>query len=237
MNRKYCRPILATNYCECFELIDMGLPSGTLWADRNLGADSITGNVNGFSAGNYYAWGETEPRDDDWAKNKPYNYVNCPFNNGKSEFDRAYFWNNKDKWLDGIVLKPEYDAVVQCLGKEGCCIPTAEDCQEFIDNTTSALTYDYKGSGVDGVLFTSKANGNEVFIPFSGRRDESDTVRTDAVILWSSTWNANDTWAYCSMALYSRAKDESQSETEDACEVRPMPRPNGVCIRAVLKKQ
>ena len=37
------------------QLIDLGLPSGTLWADRNVGADSPE------AAGDYFRWGETVP--------------------------------------------------------------------------------------------------------------------------------------------------------------------------------
>lgn len=40
------------------EFVDLGLPSGTLWADVNVGATAKTGNR---SFGNYYAWGETAP--------------------------------------------------------------------------------------------------------------------------------------------------------------------------------
>ena len=36
--------------------VDLGLPSGTLWADRNIGADSPEGY------GDYFAWGETRPK-------------------------------------------------------------------------------------------------------------------------------------------------------------------------------
>lgn len=34
-------------------LVDLGLPSGTKWADRNIGATSVT------SVGGYYSYGET----------------------------------------------------------------------------------------------------------------------------------------------------------------------------------
>ena len=37
-----------------YELIDLGLPSGTLWMDRNIGASSPE------DAGLYFAWGETQ---------------------------------------------------------------------------------------------------------------------------------------------------------------------------------
>lgn len=37
--------------------VDLGLPSGTMWATSNVGA------INPEEFGNYYAWGETEPKD------------------------------------------------------------------------------------------------------------------------------------------------------------------------------
>ena len=39
------------------ESVDLGLPSGTIWAACNLGASSPE------EYGNYYAWGETELKD------------------------------------------------------------------------------------------------------------------------------------------------------------------------------
>ena len=38
------------------DYVDLGLPSGTLWATKNIGASSPEGY------GNYYAWGETSPK-------------------------------------------------------------------------------------------------------------------------------------------------------------------------------
>ena len=38
------------------ECVDLGLPSGTLWATCNIGADSP------YDYGDYYAWGETNPK-------------------------------------------------------------------------------------------------------------------------------------------------------------------------------
>lgn len=35
--------------------VDLGLPSGTLWCTKNLGAENET------DLGNYYQWGYTEP--------------------------------------------------------------------------------------------------------------------------------------------------------------------------------
>jgi hypothetical protein len=44
----------AVGYYEEDILVDLGLPSGTLWAKTNIGADSET------DFGLYFAWGETE---------------------------------------------------------------------------------------------------------------------------------------------------------------------------------
>ena len=38
------------------QYIDLGLPSGTLWADRNIGA------IEPEDEGDFYTWGETEPK-------------------------------------------------------------------------------------------------------------------------------------------------------------------------------
>lgn len=40
------------------DMVDLGLPSGTLWADRNL--DALCADTAESWYGNYYSWGETE---------------------------------------------------------------------------------------------------------------------------------------------------------------------------------
>ena len=44
------------NVIESGEWVDLGLPSGTLWATKNIGASTPK------DYGNYYAWGETTPK-------------------------------------------------------------------------------------------------------------------------------------------------------------------------------
>ena len=44
--------------------LDLGLPSGNLWATMNVGADKIE------ARGNLYAWGETSPRE---------NFIGCDY--------------------------------------------------------------------------------------------------------------------------------------------------------------
>ena len=47
-------------------------------------------------------------------------------------------------------------------------MPTKDECQELIDNCNVVWTDDYKGTGVKGRIFTSKVNGNSVFLPAAG---------------------------------------------------------------------
>lgn len=45
------------------QVVDLGLPSGTLWADKNVGAETEN------DAGLYLAWGETEPKESYYLNN------------------------------------------------------------------------------------------------------------------------------------------------------------------------
>ena len=127
------------------QYIDLGLPSGTLWADRNIGATEPE------EYGDFYAWGETEPK-------KEYTW-------------NTYKWDvycTKYNKKDGkTVLEPE-DDVVYLKTKGVAHIPTIEQIQELLDNTISK---NQTINGVVGRLYKSKVNGNNIFLPFAGDCD------------------------------------------------------------------
>ena len=86
--------------------VDLGLPSGTLWATMNVGATSET------DYGDYFMWGSTTPN-----TNTPCNWANAPFNNGANDYDEEYFTTHKSEWLDNNDnLKPEFDAARAIIG-------------------------------------------------------------------------------------------------------------------------
>lgn len=59
------------------EYVDLGLPSGTLWATYNVGASSP------YEKGLYFAWGEVEPREDfSWESYKFFEGYESDPNNG-----------------------------------------------------------------------------------------------------------------------------------------------------------
>lgn len=134
--------------------VDLGLPSGTKWAKCNLGATTET------EYGNYYAWGEIEPKASySW---ETYKYGSSSHNLTKYNVEASRgIVDNK------TVLDPEDDAVYQATNGVAH-MPTKEQCQELLDGTTNEWIENYQSSGVNGSLLTSKFNGNSIFIPAAG---------------------------------------------------------------------
>ena len=91
---------------------------------------------------------------------------------------------------DKTVLDPEDDAARANMGGDWR-MPTKDECQELIDNTTNEWITNYNGSGVNGRKFTSKINGNSIFIPAAGVKEGSSVdVVGEFTNLWSSSLNS-----------------------------------------------
>lgn len=134
-----------------YEYVDLGLPSGILWATSNVGAASPE------EYGNYFAWGEIQPKDYySWG-----NYKYCEGSDTtliKYCSDSSYGYNGFTDNL--IVLEAGDDAATVHCG-EGWRTPTKEEWEELINNCTQTWT---KRNGVNGRLFAAP-NGNSVFLP------------------------------------------------------------------------
>ena len=156
--------------------VDLGLPSGLKWAKTNLGAETET------DYGDYFMWGSTTPNTTSvgaWAI--------CPFNNHNTDYDEEYFKSVKDTVCPNGVLAKEYDAAAQIMGGDWR-MPTKTEFRELIDNTDSEWVKDFNGSGVNGGKFTSKVNGNSIFIPASGYRSVSSFYgQGNYGYVWSSS--------------------------------------------------
>jgi uncharacterized protein (TIGR02145 family) len=141
--------------------VDLGLPSGLLWATCNVGAD------NPEDYGDYFAWGETQPKDYyDWST-----YQYCNGGDGWNTLtkycnDGEYGYNGFADYL--TTLLPEDDAATANWG-EDWRMPTKEEWEELYNNTTVAWTTQ---NGVYGRLFTA-SNGNSLFLPAAGYRYNS----------------------------------------------------------------
>jgi hypothetical protein len=93
-----------------FEYVDLGLPSGTLWAKCNVGAKTET------EYGDYFAWGETKPK-------KEYTWENYKFGVGYN----LKKYNDKDKLIE---LELEDDTAHVNMGS-AWRIPTKEQFEEL----------------------------------------------------------------------------------------------------------
>ena len=138
--------------------VDLGLPSGLLWATRNVGATSPE------DYGDYFAWGETQPKEVyDWST-----YIYC---NGDGR-QLTKYCNNSVFGYNGFtdnltILQPGDDAATANYGGR---TPTKEEWQELLDNTTATWTTQ---NGVNGQLFTG-TNGNSLFLPAASCRWDSN---------------------------------------------------------------
>jgi nitrogen regulatory protein PII-like uncharacterized protein len=148
------------------EYVDLGLPSGLLWATCNVGAD------NPEDYGDYFAWGETTPKD-------TYTWENYQYCNG-SDNTLTKYCNKSNYGYNGFTddlttLLPEDDAATVNWGTDWR-MPTDEEWVELFSNTTHVLTTQ---NGVNGGLFIG-TNGNTLFLPIAGYRDGNNLYNADA---------------------------------------------------------
>ena len=155
------------------EFVNLGLPSGLLWATCNVGATSPE------QTGLYFAFGETTGYSAEQVKK------------GERSFDSESY--TAPSVSENLNL--EQDAAHVNLGGKWR-MPTYDECQELLDNCNVVWTDDYNGTGVAGRVFTSKVNGNSVFFPAAGYCDNSfvDGVGSYGYY-WSASWySSSDTW-------------------------------------------
>ena len=140
--------------------VDLGLPSGTLWATCNIGASKPE------EYGDYFAWGETTTKSDyDW---DTYKYCNGSMSTLTKYCTQSGYGYNS--FTDGKKeLDPEDDAATANWGS-GWRMPSYEQCEELRDKSYTTTEWTTQG-GVNGRRITSKSNGNSIFLPAAGRRD------------------------------------------------------------------
>ena len=175
-----------------YKAIDLGLPSGRLWADRNVGAEKET------DYGLYFQWGDTVGYNDVSHST----WETCPGNGGNSSYNAKSIATWDVENLSGRLLKPEVDAATANMGDEWR-MPTHEDCVELFNNTNHEYAVI---DGVAGRKFINKADASKyIFLPFAGGAAEGsfEDQRTEGVI-WSSTdFSEAPNSAYCMFAVES----------------------------------
>ena len=167
------------------EYVDLGLPSGLKWAKCNLGASKPS------ELGDYYAWGETEPK-------KKYTWATYKWMQpGQSELKYITKYTIADGVTDAIwydssgnfigdnktVLDAADDAATQQLGSPWR-MPTEDEFKELRRNCTVIRTTQ---GGVKGYQVDAP-NGNAIFLPDAGFRNASGLLGVgEQCLYWSSS--------------------------------------------------
>lgn len=140
------------------EYVDLALPSGTLWAKNNIGAQ------NEKNPGSFYAWGETKPKDKKSFTRASYKFFKpkVVFHQVKStkylltkyNFNKTY--GDVDKKIE---LENIDDAVIAQWG-DMWCMPTKDQLFELIENCKWESYYE------NGRMFVKVIGGNQNYIIF-----------------------------------------------------------------------
>ena len=178
--------------------VDLDLPSGALWCKYNVGATCESDAKSWY--GNYFTWGDIEP-----ANNKMCNWENYKYVNGSKKTltkycpdDKIDYWCDKGNPDNKLVLDKEDDMVNANMGYDWK-MPTNEQLQELIDNTTSEWVKNYNDiQGLNGRLFISNTNDNELFMPAAGYQRGSVVYDVGSdIYVWSSMlYVDNPSYAY-----------------------------------------
>lgn len=158
------------------EFVDLGLPSGTLWAICNVGSDTPEGY------GDYFAWGETATKAlYDWKSYRYGRFIYERYELNKYCTDPAYGLNG---FVDNLTVMELDDDLARACWGEGWRMPTIEEWGELCSNTTGEWT---SQNGVDGWRFTA-SNGNSLFLPAAGYWWD-DAFNANLGLYWSRSIN------------------------------------------------
>lgn len=208
--------IAIDNFRDIREYVDLGLPSGTLWATCNVGA------ITPEEYGEYYAWGEIVPK-------SSYNWNTYKWGDGTTNQLTKLTKYNVDSDLGTkdykTVLDLADDAATANWGSDWR-MPSITDITELVNpsNTTHEWT---TLNGVSGMKLKSVKNGKTLFLPAGGYR-------------WStSLWDSGSTGHYWGRSLtatsgrantlYFNSPNNFLSNSEE--------RQYGCCVRPVYVKK
>ena len=162
--------------------VDLGLPSGTLWADRNVGADSPE------DYGDYFAWGETSTK-------STYNWSTYKWCRGSYDTMTKYCTKSSYGTVDNkTVLDLEDDAAYVNMGTEWR-MPTYDEQKELYSQCTWTWTTQ---NGTKGYKVTGP-NGKSIFLPAAGYRNDSGLYRAGSD---GSYWSTSLHGPYLAWSLY-----------------------------------
>ena len=154
--------------------VDLGL--SVKWATCNVGASKPE------EYGDYFAWGETEPKEYyDWSTYKWYN--------GDNDNWTKYCYDSLSGIVDNKTVLDLSDDAARANWGGSWRMPTDAELTELREQCTWAWTTQ---SGVNGYKVTSDKNGKSIFLPAAGNRYESSLYGAGSKgNYWSSSLNTD----------------------------------------------
>ena len=209
--------------------VDLGLPSGLLWAKSNMGTTVHT------EIGDYYAWGETS------TKKKYYISTYKYYKTTISKILEILKYSEKD-WK--TVLDPEDDAARAILGV-GYRIPTQEDWQELLDNCKwEAVTTTTKNNKIIARWKVTGPNGKYIILPATvGSRADglnvspnNDTYYTTANLYPAELLLDKDKYQKAVALKWPYFAKETSSGSINKPWLSSIPRDHGLVVRPVFDR-
>ncbi|MCQ2198916.1 MAG: InlB B-repeat-containing protein [Paludibacteraceae bacterium] len=193
-----------------YEYVDLGLPSGIMWATYNIGATKPE------ESGDFFAWGETEPKDvyshDSYKWFKSYKIT---------KYSVTGTSTHKDYEVDSLTtLLPEDDAAI-VNWKGDWRMPSAADFSELLAYTEWEKVSDEDGVFI-GRLMTSKINGNTIFFP-NGGHQQGDVVYESVTFYLSNELNTkSSSWENVALVVSSTSNSIGYSPRHEGYKIRPV---------------
>ena len=202
-------PIKPADPTNGYEYVDLGLPSGTKWATMNVGADSPE------DYGDYFAWGETTTK-------STYNWSTYKWCNDSYNTMTKYCTSSSYGTVDNKTILDLSDDAAYVNWGSSWRMPTKAEYDELINTSYTTWTWTTQ-NGVKGYKVTSKTNGNSIFLPAAGCRDNSDLYNAGfGGGYWSSSLSTgNPDYAY-GLHFYSGSVSSSHSSRYQGLSVRPV---------------
>lgn len=203
------------------EYVDLGLPSGTLWATCNIGADSPEGY------GDYFAWGETSTKAD-------YSWGTYKYCNGTNTTITKYCTNSSYGYVDNKKELEAMDDAATANWGEDWQMPSYEQMLELIDDSYTRTVFKEQ-HGIFGRQIISKSNGNSIFLPGGGYYYGTSLHSVDSIgYYWTRTITISS--EIKSGGLDARAMYFTSGKIGEGPGWTDGNRPHGRSVRAVRKE-
>ena len=196
-----------------YEYVDLGLPSGTMWATCNVGATKPEdygllfqfGRVDGYKY-----------------KDKNHKFRTNTQNKKDTGNEEIPVTSSSKTYDKNDILDLEDDAAHVNMGGNWC-MPTKEQIKELLDNATSEIK---TINGAQGMMFTSNINGHQLYMPFAGYWYSDFYCVESGAYIWSSQVHGFGTFLAYALYCYSYRVAEVNFNT----------RAVALSVRGVFKK-